>query len=40
MELHYQANRSVCLVGSVGTGKTTFIKYFLDTITNKDKQTG
>jgi len=35
MELHYLSNRSVCLCGSVGTGKTTFIKDFLDYISIK-----
>lgn len=29
MELHYIGNRSVCLCGGVGTGKTTYIRDFL-----------
>lgn len=30
MELHYLSNRSICLAGGVGTGKTTFVRDFLD----------
>lgn len=38
MELHYLSNRSVCLCGGVGTGKTTFIRDFLEYISIKHEK--